>query len=364
MRSIFLGVSILFSLVAMAQNFQVMVGTYTRSGSYGIYQLSFNELNGELAVLDSVQSSNPSYLAIHPNGKIMVAVNENDPGRLTSYGLSQNGKWTEISSQDTRGAHPCYVSINKAGNVVVVANYSGGSVTVYRMDSSGRLSEALQHIQRSGSSVNSGRQKAPHAHSAIFSPDEKYVVVADLGTDEVVAYPFRASRSRPLQEKRAKIYAAKPGSGPRHTAFHPNARVLYVMEELSGTVTALQFRRGAMRPLQTILADDISKSPGSADIHVHSSGSFVYGSNRIEANNISTFKVLNGGQLELVGHQTTGGQTPRNFTLSPSGKYLVVANQNSNNIVVFKIGANGMPVPTGFELQIASPVCLKFYKPN
>lgn len=346
---------------AAAQNANLVIGTYTQSGSYGIYTAQFDESTGQLAVIDSIRASNPSFLAVHPSRKIIVAVNEDSKGMVSSYRQSAQGKWELVSQQETLGAHPCYISMNAAGTVVVVANYSGGSVSVFRLDAEGKLTPAVQHIQRSGSSVNAGRQQSPHAHSAIFSSDEKFVLVGDLGTDEVVSYPFRESRGQPLITRRAKSYSAKPGSGPRHLAFHPGGRTVYLMEEMSGTVTALRYRRGTLTPLQTIQSDNVSKSPGSADIHVSRDGRLVYGSNRADANNISVFSVGKNGNLQLVGQQGSGGNTPRNFALSPGGRYLLAANQNSNNIVVFSIDEAGMPLPTGVELNLKSPVCLKFY---
>ncbi len=352
-------------IFAQAQPSTLFVGTYTADGSHGIYVLQFNTATGGLTLVDSIASSNPSYLAFHAGSQRLYAVNENagaQPGMLSTFLRNgTTGRWERMSEVATGGDHPCYVSLNKGANHVLAANYSGGSLAAFPLDLMGMPGTPLL-MQHSGRSINEARQTAPHVHTAIFSPDEQYVLTADLGTDEVVVYPYKATSAQGIDTAHRIRNKLTPGSGPRHLVFHPRLPVLYVMEELSGKVSAHRFYKGKLSPLQSILADRISVQPGSADIHISPDGRFLYCSNRADANNIAVFDVQPGsGKLSYSNQQSSGGLRPRNFCIDPSGRYLLVANQSSHRIVVFRINtATGLPEPLGQELALPSPVCLLF----
>lgn len=359
-------------LLAAAQTeWTLYMGTYTGTGSHGIYVAKVNTATGIIRLVDSLAADNPSYLALNKAGNRLYAVTENggsNPGAATSFMREEGtGKWMPLnaSPQLTGGDHPCYIAVNKAGTHAVVANYTGGSVSVFAIDHAGALGAASQLIQHRGSSVNKGRQEKPHVHSTIFSPNEQYLMVADLGTDYITAYPFHANNaSAPLDTVKALRLKLSAGAGPRHVSFHPTLPIVYVMEELSGKVAVVRFapRQRQLQVLQTIQSDRVSKQPGSADIHLSPDGKFLYASNRIEANDLAVFAVDAGtGQLRFVQSIRTGGIKPRNFTLSPDGRFVLVANQESNNIVLFhRHAGTGLLTPANVTLSLPSPVCLVF----
>lgn len=348
------------------QQMPLYIGTYTNSGSYGIYVARFDAATGSIRIVDSLHAENPSYLALNSSGDRLYAVCENagsNPGAVVSF-LKQGEQWKPLNATPvpTKGDHPCYISIDSKSRYAMVANYTSGSLSVLPLDKNGSVQPAIQVVQQYGSSVNAARQQSPHVHTAIFSPKEKYVVIADLGTDRVKAYPFQPDNQMPLDTQQIIGISTMPGSGPRHIAFHPSLNTFYLMNELSGTVTVHAFRKKRIARLQTIRADTVSKQPGSADIHVHPNGKFLYASHRADANAISVFKIdPNDGRLTPVSMHSVQGIMPRNFTIDPSGRYLLVANQKSNNIQVFSIDQDtGQLNYTGVEMKLPSPVCLVF----
>lgn len=360
------------TLLAAAQTeWPLYIGTYTGTGSHGIYVAKVDARTGAIRLVDSLAADNPSYLALNKAGNRLYAVTENggsNPGAASSFMKEEgSGKWVplNINPQLTGGDHPCYIAVNKAGTHAVVANYTGGSVSVFPLDIAGALEANSQLIQHRGSSVNAARQEKPHVHSTIFSPNEQYLMVADLGTDFLTAYPFNPSKAMaPLDTARALRLKLSPGAGPRHVSFHPKLPIVYVMEELSGKVAVVRFapQQRQLQVLQTIQSDRISKQPGSADIHLSPDGKFLYASNRIDANDIAVFAVdARSGQLRFVQSIGTGGIKPRNFTLSPDGKFVLVANQQSNNIVLFHRNAvTGKLTAANQSFSLPSPVCLVF----
>jgi 6-phosphogluconolactonase len=342
------------------------IGTYTNSGSYGVYVAKFDLTTGIMLIVDSLQADNPSYLALNSTGDRLYAVSENagtNPGAVVSF-LKEGQQWKKLNATPipTGGDHPCYISIDSKSRYAIVANYSSGSLSVLPIDKNGSIRPAVQLIQQYGSSVNSSRQQSPHVHTAIFSPQEKYVVIADLGTDMVKAYPFKPESKTPLDTQNLITIRSTPGSGPRHIAFHPTLNTFYVMGELSGKVSVHAFRKKRIVRLQTIQGDTTSKLPGSADIHVHPNGRFLYASHRAQANDISVYSIdANDGKLTPVAHQSVMGIMPRNFTIDPTGRFLLAANQKSNNITIFSIDeATGNLQFTGEEIKLPSPVCLVF----
>jgi 6-phosphogluconolactonase len=365
-KSILFPLYFIYSFVSAQQSTQLVIGTYTNTGSHGIYTANFDSLTGRIVLVDSVSANNPSYLCIAPNGRNVYAVSEtaaDKPGSVLSFDYnSSTGKLKLLNVQSSGGDHPCFISIDAMSKYVAVANYSGGTLALLPIEKMGTLKAPIQVIQRRGSGPNTQRQEKSHVHQAIFSPKQNHVVVADLGTDEIVGYKFDGRKPVPLDTLKPKKIKVSPGAGPRHMAFHPTRPVFYVMEEMSGKVSVHIFNKKRIAWIQVIEADTISTQPGSADIHVSPDGRFLYASNRAQANSITIFSISqNTGKLTRIGHQPVMGITPRNFVIHPSGKWLLVANQNSNNIVVFKRdAATGMLSPSGEELKLPSPVCLAF----
>lgn len=358
------------SIQGWSQKNYLFIGTYSTGDSKGIYVYDFDSGTGALKPLgyaDSVE--NPSYLTISSNGKYLYAVNETGgekPGSASSFSFNKKtGHLKFLNTQTTSGDHPCYIDINREGDYVVAGNYSGGSLALFPVKD-GRLQPAVQVIQHTGNGANKMRQEKAHVHATMFSPDNKYVLVPDLGIDKVMVYPFDRKATQPLNKDAANAVNITPGSGPRHISFHPNKKFVYLVEELSGTVTGFEFRDGNMNRIQTINAHptDYTEAKGSADIHISPDGKFLYASNRAASNTIGIFSIdQTSGHLSNVGFQSTLGNTPRNFSIDPSGNFLLVANQQSNNIIVFKRDKEtGLLKETGITAEVPSPVCLKFLK--
>ena len=359
----------LISFGSTAQNLHLFVGTYTNSGSKGIYVYRFNVATGKATLISNTDSAvNPSYLAISANQKFVYAVNETgrkNPGKVSSYSFNKNtGRLKFLNQQLSGGDDPCYVNVHKSNGWVLVGNYSGGSASVFAVNADGSLKPYTQLMQDSGKGVNASRQEKAHVHSTIFSPDQDYVFTPDLGLDKVMVYKFDAAAKRPLKPAIPSFVSTEPGSGPRHLAFHPNKKFCYLIEELTGTVSAYRYSNGKLTTFQRIATHpaDFSGTIGSADIHTSPDGRFLYASNRGDENTITIFSINPAnGRLQLKGFQPTMGKTPRNFIIDPTGKYLLVANQETDNIVVFKRNIQtGLLTATGEQLKVPAPVCLQF----
>lgn len=356
------------SMASFAQSKFLFVGTYTKGSSEGIYVYSFNEKTGDLHKLSSERAENPSYLALSPNQKFLYAVSENGGGSaaVNAYSFDKKvGKLKLISTQSANGEAPCYVAIDKTGKWAVTANYGGGNFCVYPVRGDGTIGKAVQNIHHEGSSVNKDRQEKPHVHSSVFSPDQKYLAVADLGIDKIMIYPFDASKPKPVSDKVIEV-KSKPGAGPRHIIFHPSRPFFYVIEELSGFVTAYRFENGRCTELQSVNAhpEDFKGDIGSAAIKISPDGKYLYASNRGASNTIASF-LINGkdGKLELKKIEGTEGVGPRDFSIAPSGKFLLAANAKSGSVVEFRrdvlTGLFGEKLHT---LEVPDPVCLLFSK--
>lgn len=350
---------------------RLFVGTYTNKGSKGIYTLQMDPKTGQLSGLElAAETENPSFLVLHPSKPLLYAVNEvgkfegADGGGVTAFSINANGTLTKLNAQSTKGGGPCYLALDKSGRDVLVANYGGGNIASFPVDASGKLLPAKSFIQHEGSSVNQQRQKGPHAHSINIDPSGKFAVAADLGVDKLFVYGYDANTAA-LTAHTPPAVSAAPGAGPRHLAFHPNGKIAYVINELSSTVVvyAWDAAKGTLTEKQSVrtLPADFTGETTTAEIQVHPSGRFVYGSNRGH-DSISIFSVnAADGQLTFVGTEPTGGKTPRNFRIDPSGQFLVAANQNSDSLVVFRIDqATGKLTPTGASVTISQPVCIKF----
>ena len=368
MRKLLAVLLCLQSMGLWAQDHYLLVGTYTSGKSKGIYVFRFNSQNGEMQWVSSTDSAtNPSFLSVSPDGSKLYAVNEtggDQPGYVSAYDFDQaTGQLYFINTQPSGGDHPCYVSVDKTGKWVIAGNYTGGNISVFPVNKDGALQHYVQLVQHTGSSVNKSRQDKPHVHGAFFSPDEKYLLVPDLGTDKVMMYQFNPLLKKPLKPAAMPFAVASPGGGPRHLDFHPNQRFVYVLEELTGTIKAYRYNNGFMTAIQTIATHpaDYTGQPGSADIHVSPDGKFVYASNRGDENNLAIFSVDQvTGKLTAKGYQPVPGAGPRNFIIAPNGNYLLVANQKTNNIVIYRVNKEtGLLQQTLRQVEVPNPVCLK-----
>lgn len=368
----FLLLSLLAFSVATAQkNPYLLVGTYTSGKSEGIYVYSFNTRNADNNLISVAKTSNPSYLAIAPNKKTVYAVNENADttgsvvgGAVTAFSFNAaDGKLTAMDKQLSGGTNPCYVAVDKSGKWVFAGNYSSGTLAVFPVKPNGSINAASQVIAHTGTGANKERQEGPHVHSTVLSPDNNYLFVPNLGVDKVFIYQFNKASGK-LTPTAAKTANSEPGSGPRHLEFAPNGRYAYLTEELTGTVVVYKYNNGKLIKQQRLsaLPKDFTGAAGSADIHVSPDGKFLYCSNRGDANTITIFSINPAnGKLTVVGSQSTLGKTPRNFNFDPTGNYLLVANQQSDNIVIFKIDKKtGLLTDTGKQILVANPVCIKW----
>lgn len=349
----------------------VYVGTYTTGKSEGIYIYRMNLSTGELKPLHIVKGTiNPSYLEIDRRRRYLYAVNEvtefnNQPGgAVSAFSINQKtGDLRFLNQQPSQGGAPCYVSVDKNGKFVVVANYVGGNVSVLPVQPDGRLGIATDTVQHRGSGANAERQEKPHAHCVVLDAANRFAFAADLGADKIFSYRFDANQGN-LTPNVPPSFQTKPGAGPRHFTLHTNGKFAYIINELDSTVTALAYdsAKGTLREVQTVSALPVSFSGTNscADIHVSPSGKFLYGSNRGH-DSIVVFKVEEStGRLSYVEHVPTGGKTPRNFCIDPTGRFLLAANQKSDTVVTFLIdSASGRLRATGQVTKVPSPVCLK-----
>jgi len=348
----------------------LIIGTYTQPGkSEGLYVYEFNPTNGEVTYKAKAAGiTNPSYLAISNDQDFVYAVNETgreNPGGVSSFKFEpESGDLKFLNKVKSMGDDPCYISVDKKGKHVFVGNYSGGNLSAFKVQPDGSLYDAMQVIQHYGSSVNESRQEKPHVHCTIISPDQKYLFVADLGTDKVNAYRIR-SGSFPdiLKEQQPPFTSVAPGSGPRHLTFHPNGEIAYLIHEITADVSVYQYHKGKLTPIQSIsmLAPGFKGSIGAADIHVSPDGKFLYASNRGDANEIVIYVIDQDGKLSLTGRQSTLGKGPRNFAIDPSGRFLLAANQQSDEVVIFERNTiSGLLTDTKTRIKVGQPVCLKF----
>jgi len=355
----------------------VYVGTYTRQNSKGIYAYRFNPSTGKLNSVGLVaETSNPSFLAIHPNRKFLYAVNEDNTfkgeraGAVTAFSIDpKTAKLTMLNQVSSKGPGPCHLALDKTGKWLFVANYGGGSIASYPVHPDGSLGEAVSFIQHTGSSADPQRQSGPHAHSTNVSPDNHFVLVADLGLDEVLTYSIGADGK--LVAGNPAFVKVTPRSGPRHMAFHPKKKFAYLVNEMAATVTTFSYdsKNGSLKELQTLsmLPADYSGAKGSAEVAVHPNGKSVYASNRDVSNGgrdtITTFAVdSTKGTLAVTG-VTTVGKIPRNFAIDPSGRYLFAASQDGASVLLYRIDpTTGKLTATGDKMDVPFPVCVVFLK--
>jgi 6-phosphogluconolactonase len=344
----------------------VYVGTYTRNGSRGIYAFRFQS-SGKLVPIGLAESNSPSFLAEHPNHKFLYAVNEaGREGRVSAFAIdAKSGKLTPLNDVSAGGSGPCHLVVDKTGKWLSVANYGDGSMAIMPVHPDGKLGEPAQVIKNTGTVHLPQRQRGPHGHAVAFSPDNKFLLLADLGLDKIFVYKFDATTGKltPNDPDGGKV---EPGQGVRHFVFHPNGRTVFAINEIGNTVTAFHWdpAKGTLTSYQSVptLPAAFKGTNNTAEIVVSKSGAHVYGSNRGH-DSIALFAV-DKSKLTLtpMDHTPTLGKTPRNFTLDPSGKFLLAANQDSSDITIFKVHPNsGQLTPVGQPVKDAPvPVCILF----
>lgn len=353
-----------------ARELTLYVGTYTSGKSEGIYGYHMDSATGALTRFNSFKSVNPSFLTIDRSKRYLYAVNEfgeflgKPGGAVSAFAIDPaTGNLRFLNEQATNGADPCHLTVDSRKKSLLVANYTGGNLTVLPLRTDGTVGMALEVKQHEGSGPRE-QQKGPHAHCIILDRAERFALAADLGIDKVMIYRFdRASgKLTPATQPSAEL---KAGAGPRHLTLHPNGRYLYVINELDSTMTAFKYDgvKGALTEIETVstLPSDFSGVSYCADVHVSPSGKFLYGSNRGH-DSIVVFEIdPRTGKMKPVQHVSTEGKWPRNFTIDPTGKFLLVANQRTDNVVTFSIDPRtGQLTPTGKIEEIPAPVCLRF----
>ncbi len=342
----------------------LVVGTYTHqnSSSKGIYIYDFDAQTGDLKMTGEVATVNPSYQVVSASQRFVYSVNETSDGGISAFSMDpQTGKLTLINSVKSMGDDPCYLEIDRSGKWLFASNYSSGSFSVYSIQKDGSLGSLSQVVTHQGNGPDHSRQQAPHVHSTTIAPDNRFVFVCDLGTDKIVSYPFNATTGK-ADTARASFIQTAPGAGPRHMVISKNKKLAYNVDEMFGTVNVYSLRKGKLQHLQTedALKAEKGKAAG-ADIHLSPDGQFLYVSQRSNST-IEVYKTdRKTGRITFVGSQSTNGNFPRNFTIHPSGRWLIAANQKSDNITLFKINpVTGMPESTGKEIKAGIPVSLKW----
>lgn len=372
------GATFLFSQSGFSQTQEtsesmlLYVGTYTEKGSEGIYVYKFNAESGKLSKLHTVKNVvQPSYLTVNTSRTHLYAVNElveyegKKSGSVSAFAIDQKtGNLTLINRQPSLGEAPCHISVTKNGKFALVANYLGGNVSVYPIETDGRLGVSVDLAQHTGSGPNKERQESAHAHSINLDNKDRFAVAADLGVDKLMIYRFDDKTGKLTTNSAQPFFQTKAGAGPRHFAFHQNGKFAFVINELTSSITAFSFdeNMGTLNELQTIstLPESYSGINTCADIRISPNGKFLYGTNRGH-DSLAVYKIdEQSGKLNFVEHAPTGGKTPRNFTIAPNGRFLLAANQNSDSIIVFKIDAKtGKLKQTENGASVSMPVCLK-----
>jgi 6-phosphogluconolactonase len=366
--------SLLAARAAAADDCLVYIGTYTGKKAEGIYAYRLDLKTGKCEPLGlAAEVKNPSFLAVHPNKKFLYSVSEisdldgKPTGGVSAFTIDRStGKLKKINAQSSEGAGPCHLIVDKSGKTVLVANYGGGSIASLPIAADGHLEPAASAIQHKGKSVNPQRQEGPHAHSINMSPDNRFAVAADLGLDKLLVYKLDYETSKLTPNDPPSVSLA-PGAGPRHFAFHPSGKYAYAINELACTVSALAYdpKRGVLTEIETVSnlppGESVKEGYSTAEVQVHPSGRFVYGSNRGH-NTISVFAVdEKTGKLKQIQNESTQGSTPRGFGIDPTGNFLLAGNQDSDTVTVFRIDQKtGKLKPTGQKLEVGTPVCVKF----
>jgi 6-phosphogluconolactonase (cycloisomerase 2 family) len=364
--------AILFALFisfnCYSQNTYVFVGSYNfNKEKKGIYVFKLDTVTGQLKKITTVKNVlNPSYLTVSPSGNYIYACTDTktpNAGSVSSFEFKPKNKTlTFVSSQKSGGENPVYLSVHKSGKWLVNANYNEGSVAVHSLTDDGKISPIVQNFSYSEGSINKERQDRSHVHSSVFSPNHDFIFLPDLGSDKIRCYQFDSLQKQPLQVISYPFTQTILGSGPRHFTFHPNGIFAYCIEELTGTVSSYKYENGKLESFQRITAhsDEFKEGFSSGDIHISPDGRFLYSSNRGEENNIAIFSIENDGTLKTVGYQSTFGRTPRIFAIDSKGKFVIIANQSTGNVVVFKRDSvTGLLTKAGNKTNVKNASCVQ-----
>lgn len=366
MKSLLFFPVILLTMQGFAQkkDYNLIVGTYTNTGkSEGIYVYNFDANTAEVKSKNLIKGvANPSYVALGKDNKFIYSVNETGGTSAASAFRfdAPSGQLTFLNKKPTQGGDPCYIIADDKN--VITANYSGGSISVFGIEKDGSLSDLKQLIKHSGKGPNTSRQESAHVHMAQFTPDRRFVLVNDLGTDKIYLYKYNPDGGNKVLVAADSIQVT-PGGGPRHLIFSKDGKYAYLIYELDGGITVFNYQDGTLNKIQQtkITEDGFKGENGGADIHLSPDGKFLYASNRGSENKITVFAVEKGGLLSARSYTSTLGKGPRNFVIDPTGKYLLVGHQYTNNIVIFERNAQtGALKDTGKRIDIGAPVCLVF----
>ena len=363
---------------SQAPVYDLLVGTYTRGTSRGIYVYRFDSSDGRLTPVSSIQTVNPSYLVVSRDRRYVYAVNElpgdtgpaSERGGISAFAFDPSaGQLTFIDRVSSEGNDPCYLAFSPDGRYLLTANYSvaadpGGSFAVFPLQAGGAVGAAVLVVHHEGGGPVKGRQDNTHVHSTVFAPDGRYLFAQDLGADKLYAYRYTDDGSRGLIGPMPEGYVQMPaGSGPRHLVFDASGHYAYLTSELAGTVTAFQYANGKLRPLQRLrlAAPGFRGKIGAGAIHLSPDGKFLYATNRGDANEIVIFSVdPHDGLLKLVARQSTLGRTPREFAIDPTGRWLIVGNQDSDSAFVFRRDSETGLLANPTRLSIGAPVDFQF----
>jgi len=369
-KHVILFVLVVINVTVSGQNKNLQkffVGTFTSENSEGIYLCSLDSETGEISLNNTFKGiDNPSFLKLSPDKIFLYVVSratsaiEKTGGFVIAYKLNKNGNLQFLNKQVSNGSGPCHVDVSPDGKFVAIATYGGGTTSLYPVGKDGRLEKPTSVIANEGSGPNKARQSEPHAHSIKFSPFDNSIFSADLGTDQLNIYQLLGGKLKKLEQSFVKL---EGGAGPRHFEFHPNGKVIYVINELNSTVSVVKKQEKKWGVFQNIstLPKDFNGDSYCADIHISKDGKYLYGSNRGH-NSIAVFEVDNKGySLKRLGTVSVEGDWPRNFGLTPDGKWMLVANQKSNDITVFRINSEtGVPEFAGKKIDLPAPVCIEF----
>ena len=361
-----------FITFAQDKNLIMYIGTYTEdSNSNGIYTYRFNQENGTFELLSSATAGNPSFVTLSPDGKRLYAVSEYNDGRQGAYSFDVSEDKVQLSNPiflptapkdvlPRAGADPCHIVSD--GKYVITANYTGGDISVFSLDAAGRLQPEVQNIAFVGNTP----ERVAHIHCIIPTPDKKYILATDLGNDRVYRFRYnkKARKNAEVLTAQRVAYEVSDGQGPRHLTFSKDGRFTYLINELGGECVVLSYRKGKLKEIQRIMADE-GGGRGSADIHISPDGRFLYTSHRLKKDGIAIFAIdPEKGTLSKIGYQHTGIH-PRNFAITPNGKYLLVACRDDNKIQVFERNeATGELTETAQAIEVDRPTCIVFGKSN
>ncbi|KFC22588.1 lactonase family protein [Epilithonimonas lactis] len=360
-RLSFLFIVLIYNTVFSQREF-VFFGSYNwDKGSEAVYVYELDTESGKLTkVASSSDVINPGYITVSNDGKYVYASSDAKmpSGTVSAFAFDADKKTlTFLNQQKTGGENPVYVNVDKSGKWLINATYNIPTISVFPILDNGKIDSIAQHFTfTEGSGVDPKRQDKAHTHSAVFSPDYKTVLIADLGADKILQYPFDATQKQPLIDSQSTFINTKPGSGPRHITFSKDGKLAYSIEELAGMISVYDFSENKLKEIQRVAThtDKIKEGFESSDVHISPDGKFLYASNRGKENNIAIFKIKEDGTLESIGYQSVKGKHPRTFAIDETGKFIIVTNVNSQNVTVFKRN-----LETGLLKKVGKPVAIK-----